>query len=171
MAPVEKRLLAPSRRRSIPAEGFAWIDRRLVRGGFLSGLSAPESLLYFFLALVGDRDGLSFWGDAKLASALKLTPASLEQARRGLERKDLILYRTPIYQVLSLPESPSHHDLRDTTLASSARPKSPAPSPSTPEPNSAPRTPSPTEPSPLPSSIARIIERAMSRAPRGGDPR
>jgi len=171
MAPVEKRLLAPSRRRSIPAEGFAWIDRRLVREGFLSGLSAPESLLYFFLALVGDRDGLSFWGDAKLASALKLTPASLEQARRGLERKDLILYRTPIYQVLSLPESPSHHDLRDATLALAPLPKPPTLPPSTTPPVLAPPTPAPAEPSPLPNSIARIIERAMNRTPRGADPR
>ncbi len=48
MPGVDKRLSAPSRQRTLPKCGFSWIDRRLVRDGFLDGLTAPEALLYFF---------------------------------------------------------------------------------------------------------------------------
>src|SRR6185295_2785528 len=115
MAAIEKRLLVPSRRRVLPPSGFSWIDRRLVRDGFLSGLTSPEALLYFFLVAVADQDGLSFYGDRRAAALLKLSEAALEQARRGLERKDLIRYRPPLYQVLSLPDAPAR-SLSEITL-------------------------------------------------------
>lgn len=113
MPGVVKRLLVPDRRRCLPPGGFSWIDRRIVQDHFLGGLSGPESLLYFFLVTVADRDGLSFHGDRKTAALLKLPLPTLEQARRGLERKDLICYRAPLYQVLSLPDAPAGHSLED----------------------------------------------------------
>jgi hypothetical protein len=117
VAGVEKRLIAPSRRRTLPEGGFSWIDRRLVRDGFLAGLTGPEALLYFFLVAVADQDGLSFYGTRKTAALLKLTEQGVEAARRGLERKDLILYRAPLHQVLSLPVAPAHHTLADLTIS------------------------------------------------------
>jgi hypothetical protein len=88
---VEKRLLSASRRRSVPKTGFSWIDRRFLQGGFLATLTSAEALLYFFLVTVADQDGLSFYGDRRIGAMLKLSQAALEQARRGLERKDLVL--------------------------------------------------------------------------------
>ena len=104
MTGVKKRLLAPDRRRTVPKAGFSWIDRRFVREGFLDALEQGEVLLYFFLVAVGDKDGLSYYGDRTIAQRLKMTELDLERARRALERKDLILFRSPLYQVLSLPE-------------------------------------------------------------------
>ena len=121
MAEVIKRLLRPDRRRTPPAIGFSWIDRRLVRERFLAGLTGPEALLYFFLVTVADRDGLSFHGDQKTADLLKLTPTGLGEARRGLEHKDLICFRAPLYQVLALPDMPSNLRLADSTLEADRR--------------------------------------------------
>lgn len=117
MPGVEKRLLASSRRRTLPPDGFSWIDRRLVRDGFLGGLTGQEALLYFFLIAVADQDGLSFYGTRKISALLKLTDQGVEAARRGLERKDLVLYRAPLYQVLSLPAAPAHHTVADLTIS------------------------------------------------------
>jgi hypothetical protein len=117
MAGVEKRLISSSRRRTLPEDGFSWIDRRLVRDGFLAGLTGPEALLYFFLVAVADQDGLSFYGTRKTAALLKLTEQGVEVARRGLERKDLIIYRAPLYQVLSLPDAPAHHTVADVMIS------------------------------------------------------
>ena len=116
MAGVEKKLIVSSRRRTLPPSGFSWIDRRLVRDGFLGGLTGPEVLLYFFLLAVADQDGLSFYGGRKIAALLKLTEQGVEAARRGLERKDLVVYRAPLYQVLSLPDAPAHLTFADLTV-------------------------------------------------------
>lgn len=40
---------------------FAWIGHRFLRGGFFASLSQEELLLYFFLVLVADRQGLSYY--------------------------------------------------------------------------------------------------------------
>jgi len=128
VAAIEKRLLVPARRRALPPAGFSWIDRRFVRDGFLASLTSSESLLYFFLVAVADQDGLSFWGDRRIVATLKLSDAVLEQARRGLERKDLVRYRAPLYQVLSLPDAPSTSSLASITLRPANTPTPPAPS-------------------------------------------
>jgi hypothetical protein len=121
MPGVEKRLIASSRRRTLPPHGFSWIDRRLVRDGFLAGLTGPEALLYFFLVAVADQDGLSFYGTRRIAAVLKMTEQGVEAARRGLERKDLVLHRAPLYQVLSLPDAPAHHTVADLTISRPVR--------------------------------------------------
>jgi hypothetical protein len=121
MPGVEKRLIASARRRVLPNDGFSWIDRRLVRDGFLAGLTGQEALLYFFLVAVADQDGLSFYGTHKTAALLKLTEQGVEAARRGLERKELVLYRAPLYQVLSLPDAPAHHTVADIGASRPAR--------------------------------------------------
>jgi hypothetical protein len=94
----------PDRIRSIPSEGFSWIDRRFVREGFIDPLPREPLLLYFFLTAVSDAEGLSFYGVSALQRLLKLTAPELKQARRSLIDRDLILYRHPIYQVLPVPK-------------------------------------------------------------------
>jgi hypothetical protein len=102
---VVKRVLDPSRRRSVPADGFSWIDRRFLREGFAAPLAAHELLLYFFLCAVADQDGLSFFGERSVAATLRLDRRALALARAHLESEGLILYRAPLYQVLAVPPS------------------------------------------------------------------
>jgi hypothetical protein len=99
---VEKRLLVPNRLRRIQ-DGFSWIDRRFVRERLIDALRREEVLLYFFLVAVADQRGLSFYGDLAIARLLKLSPAELDAARRGLVGADLVAFERPLYQVLSIP--------------------------------------------------------------------
>jgi len=68
----QKRILVPARLRRPPATGWSWVDRRFVRE-HADGLSREAMLLYFFLAAVADRNGLSFYRDATLSVLLGMT--------------------------------------------------------------------------------------------------
>jgi hypothetical protein len=99
---IPKRILVPQRLRRPPANGWSWVDRRFLRehGDYLS---REALLLYWFLAAVADRHGLSFYSDHTLTSRLRLARPVLEQAREELLDRDLIAYQLPLVQVLSLP--------------------------------------------------------------------
>jgi len=99
---IRKRILVAGRLRRPPATGWSWIDRRFLRehGDYLS---REAMLLYFFLAAVADRHGLSFYSDHTLSSRLQLSPPALERARQELLDRDLIAHQLPLVQVLSLP--------------------------------------------------------------------
>jgi hypothetical protein len=58
--------------------------------------------LYLFLVCVADREGLSYYSDETLAAKLRLEAGLLEQARSELIGSDLLAWRRPMYQVLSL---------------------------------------------------------------------
>lgn len=100
-AGIEKRPIVPGRVRVVP-ENFSWIDRRFIGDRLIESLTRDEILLYLFLVTVSDRDGLSFYGDATIAALLKIRADDLEAARTGLVGVDLIAFRRPLYQVLSL---------------------------------------------------------------------
>ena len=57
---IKKKVLNPDRVRGIE-RGFSFIPHRFLTDGFLSSLGQKELLLYFFLVLVSDRQGLSFY--------------------------------------------------------------------------------------------------------------
>ncbi len=99
---IPKRILVPQRLRRPPATGWSWVDRRFLRehGDYLS---REALLLYWFLAAVADRHGLSFYSDHTLTSRLRLAQPVLEQAREELLDRDLIAQQLPLVQVLSLP--------------------------------------------------------------------
>jgi hypothetical protein len=99
---IEKRILVAQRLRRPPATGWSWLDRRFLRehGDYLS---REAVLLYFFLAAVADRHGLSFYSDATLTCRLRLTQQVLEQARQELLDRDLIAQQLSLVQVLSVP--------------------------------------------------------------------
>ncbi len=59
--------------------------------------------MYFFLAAVSDKDGLSFYGDASIAVRLRMEETAVVAARDELVAADLVAYRAPLAQVLSLP--------------------------------------------------------------------
>jgi hypothetical protein len=102
MSTIQKRILVAERLRRPPATGWSWLDRRFLRehGDYLS---REALLLYFFLAAVADRHGLSFYSDHTLTSRLQLAPQVLDQARQELLDRDLIAYQLPLVQVLALP--------------------------------------------------------------------
>ena len=100
-----KTLIMPERQRVL-APPFAWVDRRFVFNGFLAALTPQENLLYFFLVLVADRDGLSFYNYDKICQLLKLDVDDYVQARNGLIDKQLIAFDGRQFQVLALPKTP-----------------------------------------------------------------
>jgi len=78
------------------------VDRRFVRE-HAERLSREAMLLYFFLAAVADRNGLSFYRDGTLAVLLGMTGQAVLQARDELLAHDLIAHEMCLTQVLSLP--------------------------------------------------------------------
>jgi len=102
---VSKSLIIPERRRVL-SPPFAWIDRRFLFNGFLAELSPQENLLYFFLVLVSDRDGLSFYSYDKICQLLKFEVDEYIKARNGLIQKKLLATDGRQFQVLALPIQP-----------------------------------------------------------------
>lgn len=102
---IEKRILCPERVRKIGG-GFAFIEHRFLRDGFLVSLDHHELLLYVFLVLVADRYGISFYGYDRICSLLRLTVEEYLDARNQLIEKDLLAFDGTFFQVLSLPEKP-----------------------------------------------------------------
>lgn len=100
---IEKRVLVPARVRRPPREGFSWLDRRFVRE-HLPFLSRDAILLYFFLAAVSDKSGLSFYADATTATRLRLDEAAVARAREELRSRNLVAFEAPLTQILALPE-------------------------------------------------------------------
>ena len=61
-------------------------------------------LLYFFLVLAADEQGLSYYRPETIGPCLKLNPDQYRQALKGLITRDLVAFQEPLFQVLSLPE-------------------------------------------------------------------
>lgn len=101
---IQKHVLVAERVRRPPSTGWSWMDRRFVRE-YVSHLSREAALLYFFLAAVSDRQGLSFYSDASTAALLRMPLETLVRARDELVQYDLIAYQPPLSQVLSMPSS------------------------------------------------------------------
>jgi hypothetical protein len=80
------------------------VDRRFVRE-HMAYLSREAVLLYFFLAAVADKHGLSFYADSTVALQLHMTLPTLVQAREELLARDLIAHEVRFTQVLSMPPS------------------------------------------------------------------
>jgi hypothetical protein len=102
---IQRAPLCPRRVRTIAAS-FAFIEHRFLRDGFWATLSHHELLLYVFLVLVADRNGLSYYGFDKICTLLRISPDEYLEARNGLIHKDLIAFDGHLFQVLSLPQRP-----------------------------------------------------------------
>ena len=103
---IKKKVLRAERIRRIE-RGFSFIPHRFLTEGFLASLDQREVLLYFFLVLVSDRQGLSFYSYDANCSLLQLSTDDYIEARDGLIEKDLIAFDGTLFQVLDLPAMPS----------------------------------------------------------------
>jgi len=91
---------------------FAWIDHRLIRDGHLERMTLEEIALYLFLALVADRNGVSFYRKDVISNKLGIDWPQFETAKRRLLEKGLIAFEPyragqvdGFYQVLPIPDS------------------------------------------------------------------
>ncbi len=101
---INKVLIEPENRRTL-APPFAWVERKFLFEGFLAYLDAGENLLYFFLVLAADRDGLSYYSYDKICQLLKFTMDDYIEARDSLVSKNLIAFDGHQFQVLALPQT------------------------------------------------------------------
>lgn len=85
---------------------FAFIEHRFLRHGYWATLSHHELLLYFFLVMVSDRQGISFYSYDKICSMLTFTVDEYILARDSLINKDLLAFDGTFFQILSLPSEP-----------------------------------------------------------------
>ncbi len=102
---VDREPLVCNRIRKIDGS-FAWISHNFLRSGFFTSLTRDELLLYFFLVLVADRQGLSYYHYDKICSLLCFSVDDYIFVRDQLIEKDLIAFDGTFFQVLSLPRSP-----------------------------------------------------------------
>ena len=102
---IKKRILEPGRIRRIEG-GFSFVPHRFLMDGFLVSLGQIEILLYLFLVLASDRNGLSFYSYDAICTLLQITVDDYVEARDGLINKDLIAFDGTLFQVLDLPKEP-----------------------------------------------------------------
>ena len=102
---IKKKVLNPNRIRRIDG-GFSFIPHRFLADGFLASLSQKELLLYLFLILASDRNGLSFYSYDAICTLLQLNLDQYVEARNDLMDKDLIAFDGTLFQVLDLPANP-----------------------------------------------------------------
>jgi hypothetical protein len=100
---MEKVIVRPDRIRKINGT-FCFIEHRFIREGFFYTLTHHELVLYLFLVLVADRNGLSFYGYDKICTLLRISVDEFVLARDGLIYRDLLAFDGRTFQVLSLPQ-------------------------------------------------------------------
>jgi len=78
---------------------FAWVDHRLVRNGYLQVMTNDDTVLYLFLVLAADRNGVSFYRKEKICNAVSLDFSQFEIAKDRLINMKLIAFEN--YSALS----------------------------------------------------------------------
>ena len=110
---IKKKILLPERIRRIDG-GFSFTPHRFFLEGFLVSLNQKELLLYLFLVLASDRNGLSFYSYDHICTLLQFNLDEYIVSRDGLIEKDLIAFDGTLFQVLSLPrKQPDRQKTRD----------------------------------------------------------
>ena len=98
---IVKEPVMKNRVRKIP-KSFSWIDHRLVRQRHIESCTHEQLALYLFLTCVADARGLSYYSDKSIMELLNMDQETLQHARSGLIKNNLVAWQKPIYQVLSL---------------------------------------------------------------------
>jgi len=105
---LKKKVLNHERIRCIDG-GFSFIPHRFLLEGFLSSLNQEELLLYLFLIMASDRNGLSFYSYDIICTLLQFNLDEYIASRDSLMEKDLIAFDGTLFQVLSLPQKQTEH--------------------------------------------------------------
>ena len=100
---IEAHPLEPDRIRKITGS-FAFIEHRFLHDGFWGSLDHHQLLLYLFLIIVADRNGLSYYSYDKICTLLRISVDEYILARNALIDYDIIAFDGYLFQVLSLPE-------------------------------------------------------------------
>ena len=108
---MKKKILQPDRIRKINGS-FAFIEHRFLRDGFFETLTPNELLLYLFLTLVANKDGVSWYPYDKICAILKWILDEYLDARNGLIAKNLIAFDGYLFQVLDLPDQPLQQNIK-----------------------------------------------------------
>ena len=115
---IVKEPINSNRVRKVPKQ-FSWLDQRLVRDRHIDRLGLPAATLYLFLVTVCDAKGLSYWSDAAVIQRLNIDQKTLVDARKNLLAAQLIAWKKPLYQVLSLdPDQSQKQSTMDRGLLS-----------------------------------------------------
>jgi len=113
---VAKYPLNAQRVRKVPPQ-FSWVDQRVVRQRRLAQCSVEGAALYLFLVTVADVQGLSYYGDTSIAQHLGMDVDAIANARNRLIQTDLIAYKKPLYQILSLDDPVQLRSAMDRPLS------------------------------------------------------
>ncbi len=108
---MKKKVLQPNRIRKINGS-FAFIEHRFLRDGFFESLTPNELLLYLFLTLVANKEGISWYPYDKICAILKWILDEYVDARNGLIFKNLIAFDGHVFQVLDLPDHPINEEIK-----------------------------------------------------------
>lgn len=84
------------------AKSYSIVDHQLLHGGFFQKLSHQALVLYFFVVVVGDAQGRSYYADGTIQGILRLSDRDLSVARNTLIETGLIDYRRPYWWVKNL---------------------------------------------------------------------
>src|SRR4030043_2463563 len=90
------------------ARSYSIIDHQILHGRYLHRLSHESMILYLFLAVVGDRQGRSFYSDRSITEILRLSGPKLHHAREELSSEGLISYKRPYWEVKNIPQRRDH---------------------------------------------------------------
>jgi hypothetical protein len=101
--PIETHPLEPDRIRKITGS-FAFIEHRFLHDGFWGSLDHHQLLLYLFLIIVADRNGVSYYSYDKICTLLRISVDEYILARNTLIDQNMIAFDGYLFQVLSLPE-------------------------------------------------------------------
>jgi len=99
---MKKKVLIPEKVRKIQG-GFSYIPHRFITDGYLESLNQKELLLYLFLVVVSDRNGLSYYSYDRICTTLEIDIEDYIEARDSLIRQRLIAFDGTLFQVLELP--------------------------------------------------------------------
>ena len=88
---IKKKVLNDKRIRRISG-GFSFIPHRFLTDGFFTALDQHQLLLYFFLVLVSDRYGLSYYAYDSICTTSRLSLEQYIDARNSLIKNDLIAF-------------------------------------------------------------------------------
>ncbi len=102
---IKKKILNPARVRRI-AGGFSFIPHRFLKDGFLASLNQCELILYLFLILASDRNGISYYAYDSICTLLGMSLDEYIESRNALIEKDLVAFDGTMFQVLELPPEP-----------------------------------------------------------------